>query len=465
VDDAGRAIAIIGDVGSTFTKLVGVDTGTAEIVASARSPTSRTDIEAGVERARSNLLRAFPPGAAPSGMTMSSSAGGGLRVVVVGFERPLTLAAGLHASATAGARVVATYAREELARETATGFASSGPDIVLLTGGTDGGDTTAVAQNAAALRSLAPGIPVVVAGNADAHREVAAIFRRDRRMVRFAANVMPRVGELNADAAQREIRRLFVEHVIGRGRFAATSQLAKAIRMPTPAAVLCAARVLAANGSEPLQSPVVVDVGGATTDVHSVIAVDPSQRGYATAGLSDQRVTRSVEGDLGMRENAAALVAAAKRARYLDDEEAAQLSPAATLRVDLPDIIPETDLEHEVDERLAELATAIALHRHAGRLQTTLTDGGAVLRKTGRDLRRASCVVATGGVFAHSKSAGEIVAAALRSSKRQGALVNPEVPVFVDTSYRLWAAGLLAGEHPQTAAKLAVNGLLEPAVQ
>ena len=104
---------------------------------------------------------------------LSSSAGGGLRVAVLGLEPALTLAAGLRTSATAGARIVATYAAGELAGVTSERFHDASPDLALLTGGTNGGDTAGMVEHAQSLRRLAPGLPVVVAGNEDAQRSGA----------------------------------------------------------------------------------------------------------------------------------------------------------------------------------------------------------------------------------------------------------------------------------------------------
>lgn len=447
---AGGGVLVVGDIGSTFTKLVGVS-GAGQVLGFVKEPTSRDDIAAGVDRATA-LLSAKLAGPVPE-PALSSSAGGGLRVAVLGLEPALTLAAGLRTSATAGARIVATYAAGELAGVTSERFHDASPDLALLTGGTNGGDTAGMVEHAQSLRRLAPGLPVVVAGNEDAQRSVRTILGSER-LVSFTENVMPRVGELEGGPAQRAIRKLFVEHVIGRGRFSSAAPIARAIRMPTPVAVLQAAKTLAAlDGPALLRRPVVVDVGGATTDVHSVIPVDPGERAYVTDGLPEERVSRTVEGDLGMRENAQSLVEAARRDGFpvqtVDD-----LGAAAERRSVERDFVPADAREREIDDRLAGVATTIALRRHAGVLRTALTPTGAVLRKKGRDLRSATCVIATGGVFAHSGRAGEIVRAAVRAVQEQGALVAPDVPVLVDRSYLIWAVGLLRAEHPDTAERV-----------
>jgi uncharacterized protein (TIGR01319 family) len=448
--DAGDVL-VVGDIGSTFTKLVAVSTA-GQVVASVKTPTRRDELAAGVARATELLSSSLGSSRLPE-PALSSSAGGGLRIVVLGLEPALTLAAGLRTSATAGARVVATYTPGELAGVSRERFQSATPDLALLTGGTNGGDTAGMVEHAQCLRRLAPGLPVVVAGNREARHAVGTILGRER-LVSFTRNVMPRVGAIDGGSAQSAIRRLFVEHVIGRGRFSSAEPVARAIRMPTPVAVLQAAETLAAlEGPALLHRPVVVDVGGATTDVHSVIPVDPGGRAYVSEGLPDEAVSRTVEGDLGMRENALSLVEAARRDGF-PDESVAGLDAGAGRRVEERDLVPADAHEREIDDRLAGVATTIALRRHAGVMRTVLTPTGAVLRKNGRDLRSATCVIATGGVFAHSNRASEIVREAVGEVHRQGALMAPDVPVLVDRSYLLWAVGLLRDEQPHTAARV-----------
>lgn len=440
---------VVGDIGSTFTKMIGVSEA-GELLGSVRVPTSREDLAGGVLHARERLVAAAGNGAGESDLILSSSAGGGLRIVVLGLEPALTLAAGLRTSATAGARIVASYGAGETRAETSAGFAAVEPDIALLTGGTDDGDDEAILGHAEALRTLAPELPVVVAGNHAARERVREALGEDR-VVRCVDNVMPRVGEVRAEAAQAEIRSLFVEHVIGHGRFASASQLASSIRMPTPAAVLAATEAIGESAeAEQTRHPVVVDVGGATTDVHSSLPLDASTHAYVRTGLEEGRLTRTVEGDLGLRENAPSVLEASTLAGYSQEEIEALAEPVARRAADRA-FVPEEEAERRVDRRLAEIATEIAIFRHAGRLRTVVTEEGAALIRDGRDLRAATCVIATGGIFAQGEAAGEIVEAALDRVRASGGLVPPDVPVRVDRPYLLWAVGLLSGEHPEVA--------------
>jgi len=454
---------VVGDIGSTFTKLMAVD-GSGETVISRQVPTRREAIAAGAATAVAQLEADLAQdGRAVDRLDLSSSAGGGLRVLVIGLEPKLTLEAGRRASATAGARIVASWTLGELGRRGTADLERVAPDLALLTGGTNSGAVEAI-EAARALRSLAPSLPVVVAANEATYDAVARELGSDG-IVRFAANLMPSVGRLVDGPAQDEIRALFVDHVIASVKLSERPEIASAVRLPTPAAVLRAAETIATSDLPGFERPVVVDLGGATTDVHSVLSLDDTERGYASPGIRSQRVTRTVEGDLGMRESALDLVGAARADGWLDDlapDRITALERGAERRVRERGFLPEDDVERALDEQLAQLATEIAVARHAGVLRTTLTATGAVLRKTGRDLRRASCVIATGGVFRHARCAAEIVAAAWERVAARGGLVGADPPVFVDGGYRLWAVGLLSIEHRSVAERLLARAF-EPA--
>jgi uncharacterized protein (TIGR01319 family) len=442
-------VVVLVDIGSTFTKAAAVALS-GELVSRVVVPTRHDDLAAGAEDA---VVRAVPDGALATEVLMCSSAAGGLRVAVIGLEPQLTLEAGRRAAATAGARVVASFAGV-LDAEEADALAKVAPDVVLLAGGTNGGDSGAIAANALRLSEVLPeNVPVVVAGNEQVSRGVADSIAGNGRIVRLVPNVLPRIGEIDVNVAQSAIRELFVEHVIGRGRFASASPVAAAIRMPTPSAVLAGTQALSRlGGSDPrVQAPVVVDVGGATTDVHSVQPIGAWPR---RAVVPDVETTRTVEGDLGLRENAESLVEEAIRSGYTEPGEDGALRQAAATRTANRTFLPVTRAEVEQEGRLAVLAAAMALSRHAGTLRIGLSPAGATIRHTGRDLRSATCLVATGGVFEAAADPVAIVEAALAAARRRRALVPDDVPTFVDRQHVLAAAGLLDDKHPSLAAVL-----------
>jgi uncharacterized protein (TIGR01319 family) len=168
--------------------------------------------------------------------------------------------------------------------------------------------------------------------------------------------------------------------------------------------------------------------------------------------VPDVETTRTVEGDLGLRENAESLVEEAIRSGYTEPGEDRALRQAAATRTANRTFLPVTRAEAEQEGRLAVLAAAMALSRHAGTLRIRLSPAGATIRHTGRDLRSATCLVATGGVFEAAADPVAIVEAALAAARRRRALVPDDVPTFVDRQHVLAAAGLLDDKHPSLAA-------------
>jgi uncharacterized protein (TIGR01319 family) len=427
-----HATSVLVDVGSTYTKAVRVNAA-GVVEARAQALTETDDLDVGfLQVTKAVLARATPPAETLARLLIaSSSAAGGLRIFVVGLEKRFTVEAGNQAAMSAGARVVGSLCAAELPAAQAEDFTSAQADIVLLTGGSNGGDRASIVTAAAALNRLAPRLPVVVAGNEDAYQDVRPLLC-NRRIVRYLPNVMPAIGVVCAGPAQAAIREIFADHVMGAGRFRSGSNLARSVRMPTPAAVLAAVSVLAQLGTSHcwLARPVIVDVGGATTDVHSALK---------------DGTGRSVEGDLGLRENADSVVAVAREAGLTGVKDK-ELEEAAHLRRERRDYLPTSAAQAGADLRLAELACTIALERHAGVLRYRHGPGGGVLRATGRDLRDATCFIGTGGIFAHRASGCRVLRSALAMARARGVLVPRQVPVIADKRYLIWAIGLLEGK-------------------
>jgi uncharacterized protein (TIGR01319 family) len=398
------AVACV-DVGSTDTKLAVVDTGSGDLLHTATHPTTAgTDVLHGVDA----LLAAAGP---VQRVYCCSSAGGGLRLAVIGYE-PLVSADAAHRVAlSAGARVV-HVAAGPLTGGDVRQVRAARPDVVLLAGGTDGGDSATVVHNARRLAAARWRVPVVVAGNADARDEITALLAGRGLPVTAAGNVLPRIGVIDPGPARAAIRDVFIRHVIGGKRLSRGGRFARLVSAATPDAVLTGVGVLAARTGGDL---LVVDVGGATTDVYS--ALQPASGGSgggpadAVAGVLWQ--ARTVEGDLGVRWNVEGIRAAA----------AAERVP-----------VGETPLG------LAAAAATVAVRRHT---------------RAGRDLRHVVSVVASGGVFRHAEPAAAVAAAGAVLHDHAGGWALPRAPrVAVDAAYVLAAAGLLAADHPDAAARL-----------
>ena len=424
-------LVVCADVGSTFTKVSVVDTSTGEVVAAAQHPTTvDTDVLHGLDAAvAATGVRA------PAATYVCSSAGGGLRLAVVGYERLVTAEAGHRVGLSAGARVV-HVAAGPLDRAGVDELKAARPDVVLLVGGTDGGDAAVLRHNAHRLAAARLRVPVVAAGNADAREDVVSELTRRGVPVIPAGNVLPRIGVSDPAPARTAIREVFLRHVIGGKKLSRGPRFASLVRGATPDVVLTAVELLADHYEGDL---LVVDVGGATTDVYSVIGPDVSADVAGTLWRS-----RTVEGDLGVRWTAPGVLDAAVAERLAAGD--AELRAAARARAADPGLPP-----GEPDLRLASLAATVALRRHAR--GEPVGPGGP--RKGGKDLRGVRRVIGSGGVLRHADPAAARRVLGAAVADHAGGWALPRTPaVTVDTDYVLAPAGLLAAEHPRAALAL-----------
>ncbi|CAI9407529.1 glutamate mutase L [Nocardioides sp. T2.26MG-1] len=435
-------VAVCVDFGSTFTKATLVDLAAGRVVAAASHPTTiDTDVLDGYDVCLAALV-AEDPRAGDAPVLACSSAGGGLRIAVVGNEELVTAEAGRRVALSSGGKVVSVVAAAGRVPEDAAGGGGghpTRPDVVLLTGGTDGGNSEVLLSAARGLVAGSWRGPVVVAGNVEAQAEVSAMLGDVPHVL--AANVVPRIGELAPESARAAVREMFLAHVIGGKHLSRRTDFAAMVRGATPDVVLTGVEVLARSVGD----VVVVDVGGATTDVHSVVELDPDSVGREVVATT--RVARTVEGDLGMRWSALTTVA-----------DLPELAAAAQRRHDDPGFLPGTDAERDADEAIARAAVGLALRRHAGRSKVVVSPEGRVVERTGKDLRRAGLLVGSGGVLRHGRPGVAQRVLAGSTGEVEGGWQLPRAPrVVVDTDYVLAAVGLLADEHPEAAYRLATT--------
>ncbi|GGM07956.1 glutamate mutase L [Micromonospora yangpuensis] len=439
-------VAVCADVGSTFTKVVVVDLDAGVLVGAASVPTtSGTDVLHGLDAAVVAAGGGRPGGDVP--WYVCSSAGGGLRLAVVGHEELVTARAGRRVGLSAGADVV-HVAAGRLGAAQLSALRAARPDVVLLTGGTDGGDAEVVTHNATRLARARWRVPVVVAGNAAVGGALGQLLAGAGVPVTVAGNVLPRIGVLAPDSARAAIREVFLRHVIGGKRLSRGSRFARLVRAATPDAVLTGVEVLAGVVGGDL---LVVDVGGATTDVYSVLVPDERAGGPGRQVAGAWWRARTVEGDLGVRWSAPQVVRAAVRERLVDADEQVVLAAAAQARAAEVGFVPVEPAQRAVDRRLAQLAAVVAVRRHAR--------GAAGGERWGRDLRDVRVVVASGGVVRHAGGDGVQVVAGVLADHAGGWAVPRAARPVVDVEYVLAAAGLLAVDHPKVARELVGWGL------
>ena len=475
------------DVGSTFTKAAAIDASGAVVALSQHPTTSGSDVLDGLDAAVASLGVGR---VADTDLLVCSSAGGGLRLAVVGQERVISAEAGRRVALSAGARVVSVSAGE-LDGSGIARLVAAAPDVLLVVGGTDGGDAEVLLHNCRVLGGSELSCPTVLAGNSDAAvagealllggglgrgggggaraahpsaarsraaRPSAARPRGAARVVLPTANVIPRIGVLHPGPARRAIREVFISHVIGGKGLSRGPRFGDLVVAATPDAVLAGLEVVAevlARRPGAGGDVMALDVGGATTDVYSVLTPDEQAPREAVETLWHGR---TVEGDLGMRWSAPDVVVAAQGEQLIgasgssSGPDPVALMRAAELRRDDVGFLPGSGAEVADDLWLARAAAMIAARRH-----------GRPGPEGSRDLTHVGLLIGSGGVLRHSdpRSTAAVLQAVL-SDVAGGWRLPEQARAVVDEQYLLAPIGLLALTGRESQARSLAGGLLGP---
>lgn len=397
----------------------------------------RGDIAIGLEAAREDLQTRLGVVTTGAPLMASSSAAGGLRMTVHGLTRDMTLRAAREASLGAGAIIAFATAGAIGARdlERIRGIA---PNLILLAGGVDHGERETVLANARCLAGLGAGARVVYAGNAAIRDQVRAILEGAGAAAFTVENVYPRIDRLNVEPVRALIQEVFARHIVTAPGMEALKASLEGDVMPTPGAVMRATELLA----DALGDVMSIDVGGATTDVHSVTDGSPRYRGLAVA--PEPRCKRTVEGDLGVYLNAAHVVAA-----------------AGATGVDLAELVPMpmSARERAITMALTRGALDVAVWRHAGDLRVSYGATGQREMVEGRDLTAIRYIIGTGGPLAHLASADEILPSIHRDPRGRKLLPPPDARPLLDRHYVMSAAGVLCQRLPDEARAILLDSI------
>ena len=464
------------DFGSTYTKVTAVDLAEAKLLGTAQSYTTvETDVNEGLQNALRELEKTTGPLDYEKRLACSSAAGG-LRMITSGLVPELTAEAARLASLGAGAKVVKVFSFE-LTDEDVEEIAALKPDIFLLTGGVDGGNTKTILHNAGMLAGCRAEFPILIAGNRSAAAGCEKLLHG--REVYRCENVMPRLDRLNTEPVQAQIRELFLRQIVKAKGLTEAGSLLDNILMPTPSAMLKAMELLAGGtktersqsqsglGQSGLGELIAVDLGGATTDIYSMASGAPQNDNTVLKGLPEPYAKRTVEGDIGMRYSAPGILEAAGADRLaeisgLTPEQVVELTAFISRQAaSLPDN-PELA---SLDYALACAAIEIAVRRHAGTLEQVFTPTGPAFAQTGKDLTAVDRLVVTGGAIIHNQRAAEIARYALYNPADYTSLRPKAARIYIDRKYILAAMGLLSAEHPGEALTIMKKELEEYGTQ
>lgn len=436
------------DFGSTYTKLTAIDATKAEVIGtSAAFTTIDTDVMEGYNCALQRLEEKIGVFKYDQ-LLCCSSAAGGLKMVALGLVPELTAKAARMAASSAGAKVVKTYAFE-ISKAEQNEICAIDPDLVLLCGGTDGGNKEVIISNARKLCEIDRNFSTIVAGNKSASDEVEKVFSESGKDFVITENVMPEFNKLNIEPAKQKIKELFISKIIDAKGLNKVQSMTNSEIIPTPLAVLNGCELLSkgTDTTEGIGDLMAVDIGGATTDVYSISAGTPTFENVMIKGLPEPYNKRTVEGDLGMRYSLPPLA---------DQTDLNALS--SEIGVDVDDILkwietckkfPNTladknSYNQKVEEGLAKSALKIAVERHTGKVESTFTPFGEMYIVTGKDLTKVGSVVGIGGVLVNAANADDILEGA-KADKQNLMSLKPKQPKYLlDKKYIFGSMGLLS---------------------
>ncbi|MCU0289493.1 MAG: methylaspartate mutase accessory protein GlmL [Acidobacteria bacterium] len=444
------------DFGSTYTKLVAFDLENEEIIGTAQAATTvDIDITIGLRSALSHLEKIIKNKYQTfkiQKMISSSSAAGGLRMVGVGLTKTLTTKAAQDAALGAGSKLIDVFSFL-LTPEDINIIEKKKPDLILLAGGIDGGNEENIIKNARSLALSRIESPIIIAGNKFAAPKAQAILEKKGKYTAIVENILPELDRLNIEPARNIIRKIFIDRIIYAKGLEKVQEMTNNIIIPTPMAVLKGAALLS-NGcdNEPGWGDLlVIDIGGATTDVYSMGYGFPTHGDIILKGLAESWDKRTVEGDLGIRCNASTVLERIKdKQTGITDDMVSYIHHISTH----VEKVPNNEKEDQFDTKLAAMAVETAVRRHAGKIEECYLPSGKLKVQFGKDLTNYKYLIGVGGIFSYGKFPYQILKSACFDPSCPEFLCPIAPNFFIDKSYILFAAGLLSETTPLKAFRI-----------
>lgn len=380
----------------------------------------------------------------------TSSAAGGLRVTVHGLVYDMTVKAAQEAALGAGANIKLVTAGK-LRKSDLKKIADINPNIILIAGGVDYGERDTAIYNSELIRGLNLNIPIIYAGNIQNHEDIIEVFKGSNMELHIADNVYPKIDQLNIEPTRTIIQDVFESHIIHAPGMEKIRDMVTGAIMPTPGAVMMASQLLYNS----IGDLVTIDIGGATTDIHSVSSEsDDIKRILANP---EPLAKRTVEGDLGLYINIDNLVILLGR-----DKIKEQLSLTDEQVQDLifnKKAIPKTDLEIKFVELLTFVAGEVGIKRHAGKIKDLYGPSGKVTIAEGKDLTAVKYIIGTGGALTGLPNRLDILKKIRNISPKDLLLPNKEALVLIDENYIMASIGVMSKTYPEASLDLILQSV------
>jgi len=449
---------LVAEIGSTTTVVNAfkdLDSEDPKFVGQGQAPTTvkEGNVNIGVNNAVESLKKSLEIDEIEYDMMLAtSSAAGGLKMTVHGLVYDMTAKAAKEAALGAGANIHFLTAGK-LRRLDIKKIKEISPNIILIAGGVDYGERDTAIYNAEKIADLDIKVPVIYAGNIENQEEIKLIFEEKGKaeFLYIVDNVYPKIDMLNVEPTRKVIQDVFEEHIIHAPGMEHVKEIVSGPIIPTPGAVMEASKIL----KEEIGDLVTIDVGGATTDIHSV--TDGSEEINSILLSPEPTAKRTVEGDLGVFVNMKNIVEMIGLRRLEEDLNKESSVVNSLIENHVP--IPKTDDQITFVERLTKEAVITSIHRHAGGFRDLFGGGGKKTLAEGKDLTSVKYIVGTGGALTRLPKRIEILKDIPISNKGDKLLPTKECIVLIDNDYIMASLGVLSKENKDAAIKLIKKSL------
>lgn len=392
-----------------------------------------TDVRAGLQKAIEDLKKNLGVEELTyDELYASSSAAGGLKMTVHGLVYEMTAKAAEQAALNAGGNIHLITANR-LEEADVRKVEKIKPNIIVVSGGTDYGEKEIAFQNLCDLAKL--GIPIIYTGNKVNHERIQALGYEH---VSIVDNVYPRVDDFNIMPLREAIYQTFEKHIIHAKGMRYIFEMVNHGIIPTPGAVMDTTLLL----DEIYDGVMTLDVGGATTDIHTVCEPKPE---FQRMLEGQPKMKRTVEGDLGVYVNRINVLSSWKdedirRIFRLEKDEVKKILE------DEP-FIPLTEQGKKAIDILTTRCVELALDRHVGDLRRVFTTNGYKVIPDGKDTTQVKAIFLTGGALRYAEEPDQIIKRYLK--QRPTKLIPDEnTPIYMDEHYIFASLGVLSRIYP-----------------